>query len=48
MGFLVEVVGLEPTEFSTGYACAPLQLGQIDPLQGEIISLLGLHFLYGL
>ena len=48
VGFLVEVIGLEPTEPSTGHACAPPQLSQIDPLQGEIIPLFGLHFFYGL
>jgi hypothetical protein len=46
--FLVEVVGLEPAELGPGYTGTPLQFSQIDPLQGEITSLLGLHLFYGL
>ena len=48
MGHLVEVIRLKPSEPCPGHAGAAFQLRQIDLFQGEIISLLGLHFLYGL
>ena len=48
VGLWVKVIGLESTELRPRDSGAPLQLGKIDPFQGKIVPLLGLHFLYGL
>ena len=48
VGRLVEVICFESSEPCPGHAGAAFQLRQIDLFQGEIISLLRLHFLYSL
>ena len=48
MGLLVEIVRLEPSELGTGDTGTALQLSEVDSFQGEIIPLLGLHFVQGL
>lgn len=48
VGLIREAILLEPAQLRPGDPGAPLQFGQIDLLQGEILSLFVLHFFDGL
>ena len=48
MSFENETVGFEAPKFGSGYACTATQLSELDLIQREFMTLLGLRLFYGL